>query len=354
MTTNAYINKIATAVPPNEAHERFANHLLGLQHYRAWHEKIRTILPKLGIEKRYVAVDLFSDEFSSFFGKNKTLSTAERMRLYQEHALPLSSLALEALFSSVPPRDITHLIVTSCTGFYAPGIDIDIIKRFGLKPGVERTIIGFMGCYAAVPAYKMARHIVRAAPASRVLIVNLELCSLHWRPDVPIDQLLTYLLFADGCAASLVSADPVGLKLLDFNSTLISDTLDQMRWTVGDEGFFMQLSPDVPELLGAALRKNPPRFSACDLLSNIRLWAIHPGGRSIVDAVGAALRLNKSDLEPSRHILKNYGNMSSATLPFILKIFIDSKTSPNSLGLAMAFGPGLVLESFLFFKEVSL
>lgn len=350
MTLGAYINKIATAVPPHEAHERFANYLLESPRYREWHDKIRAILPRLDIAKRYVVMDLFSN---GLFENGRAPSTAERMRLYQEHALPLSSLALEMLFSETSPRNITHLIVTSCTGFYAPGLDIDIVKRFGLKSSVERTIIGFMGCYAAVPAYKIASHIVRADPKSRVLVVNLELCSLHWRPDVPLDQFLTYLLFADGCAASLVSADSTGLRLLDFNSMLLSDTADRMCWTIGDEGFFMRLSADVPELLGAALRKNPPQFSAGTTLSDIHFWAIHPGGRSIVDAVGAALRLHESDLHPSRHVLKNYGNMSSATLPFILKTLIDDKATPKGLGLAMAFGPGLALETFLFFKEAS-
>lgn len=352
MTLDAYINKITTAVPPHEAHERFSANLLELITNVAWREKIRTLIPNLGISQRYMAADFFGDTESAFFCR--TLSTAERMRLYQEHALPLCRLALEPLFTDVAPTSITHLIVTSCTGFYAPGLDIDIVTSFGLKASVERSLIGFMGCYAAIPAYKMARHIVRSTPDARVLIVNLELCSLHWRKDAPFDQLLTYLLFADGCAASLVSTAPLGLKILEFRSTLIPDTADKMCWSVGDTGFFMRLSSEVPELLASTLKKNPPRFSVCDSLSEIRSWAIHPGGRSIIEAVAAALKPTMSELKPTRDILNRYGNMSSATLPFILKTLLENESTPPGLGLAMAFGPGLALESFLFSKEDSL
>ena len=155
--------------------------------------------------------------------------------------------------SSGTRAEITHLIVTSCTGFYAPGLDLQLAHRLGLDPSVERTIIGFMGCYAAMNALKLARHIVRSEPRSKVAIVNLELCTLHLQETDNIEEVLSFLIFADGCSASIVSAEPDGIELESFRTTVIPGSADQITWHIGRNGFDMRLAGTVPGTIGSGL-----------------------------------------------------------------------------------------------------
>lgn len=350
--SNAYLNIIETAVPAFECHDDFKKLLpeLVAPHMR---EKILSIASNLGIDKRYTVL---SNAFEAsggapaFFQDNKTVTTAERMRAYQEHALPLAKLAIEPLLNQTDRNSITHLILTSCTGFYAPGPDIDIINAFGLAPTVKRTIIGFMGCYAAVPALRTAADIVKANPAARVLVVNLELCSLHFRHNAPLDQLVSFLLFADGCAASIVSAEPGGIKLGEFRSTVLPNSLDHMRWEIGNDGFAMCLDPQIPNMLEQALREDCANILGGKSPEEFSSWAVHPGGKGIVDATQAALSLPDKALISSREVLKNFGNMSSTTIMFVLKNIL-SRAECVGNGCGMAFGPGLTLESFLYSRE---
>jgi alpha-pyrone synthase len=241
--------------------------------------------------------------------------------------------------------EITHLIVTTCTGFYAPGIDVEIIGHFRLKPSVERTIIGFMGCHAGINALKLARHVVRSDAGARVLIVNLELCTLHLKETGNIEEMLSFLIFADGCAASIVSAETKGLALHDFCSTVVPESSDQITWSIGAGGFDMRLSGQVPVTIAGGLPSCLPDILRGRAANDIRHWAVHPGGRSILDAVRSGAGLEEQALAPSRAVLRRYGNMSSATIMFVLKEIMQGA---SGLGCAMAFGPGLTVESMLF------
>jgi predicted naringenin-chalcone synthase len=269
------------------------------------------------------------------------------MQFFEEHAFTLAAQALGDLGFDAFKDEVTHLIVSSCTGFYAPGLDVEIVERFALNPGVERTILGFMGCYAAIPALKLARHIVRSDPHAKVVVVNLELCTIHLQETEDLEQILCFLLWGDGCSASLVSAEASGIELQSFHATIIPQTWDQMAWHVGTFGFDMLLSGQVPLTLAREIPRHVQAIIGGRRLEDITLWALHPGGRSILDAIGEALQLDDEALCYAMEVLRRFGNMSSATIMFVLKAMLRAKSAAG-LGCAMVFGPGLTAESMIF------
>ncbi len=279
-------------------------------------------------------------------------TTAARMRHYEAHALPLALAAVRGLdLDRAELQRITHLVVASCTGFTAPGLDLQLAASLGLAGGVERTLVGFMGCAAAIPALRLARSAVLAEPAARVLVVNLELCTLHLQETGELEPALAALLFADGCSAALVSADEVGLRLDDFRGAVIPGTADHITCHIGDGGFLMHLSGRVPGRIAATLRGDKEAGAPDGLLRGagvdaFRHWAVHAGGRSVLDAVEFGLGLAPEALARSRAVLRDFGNMSSATVMFVLRRILAAEAGTR--GLAMAFGPGMVAETFRF------
>jgi predicted naringenin-chalcone synthase len=270
------------------------------------------------------------------------------MHLYAEAAPRLALDAIEALKTKTPVEDVTHLVVASCTGFVAPGIDQIIADELGLDRGVERTMVGFMGCYAAVAAVRLAHHIVRSEPKARVLVVTVELSTLHLQPTQEIEPLLAMLQFGDGAAAALISAEPEGFAISNLFAAALADTAHLIRWTVGDSGFAMHLSGEVPAQIGKALAVPllRDRMLGGDDPAHIDAWAVHAGGRSVLDAVEQAFALPEHALGASRDILSRFGNMSSSTLMFVLaELLADPEANT---GLAIAFGPGLAAEGFRF------
>ena len=206
-------------------------------------------------------------------------------------------------------------------------------------------MVGFMGCYAAINALKLARHIVRSQPDARVLALNLELCTLHLHETDDLEEMLSFLLFADGCAAALVSADPVGVEIKSFRAALVPGTKELIRWHIRDQGFDMVLSGGVPGAIRTAL--TDARDDILGGANDIELWAVHPGGRTVLDAVEQAFGLAPAALSASRSVLNDYGNMSSGTVMFVLdRIMRDASGGQN--GCAMSFGPGLVAETMMF------
>jgi predicted naringenin-chalcone synthase len=275
-------------------------------------------------------------------------TTRRRMEAFERFAPRLAGCALDKLRLTAAERQaITHVIVTCCTGLYAPGLDIDIVNHLGLNPSVERTMIGFMGCYAAINALKSAHHIVRSESNAKVLILNLELCTLHLKETQDMEQMLSFLLFADGCAACLVSGEPQGLAIDSFLAINIPETSPLITWRIGEMGFDMQLSGKVPgeikrslpDARGQMLRGREP--------AAIDLWAVHPGGRTILDAVEQALELRPDALSISRDVLARFGNMSSATVMFVLEQVLKH-AQEGQTGCAMSFGPGITAETMLF------
>ena len=352
--TTACINRIATAVPPHDMHSGFIAFADTLLPDGTPRNLFRRMVRQSAISHRYSFLDLVVSadgsvyDADSFFVRGNLPTTARRMQAFEQFAPRLAKSTLDKLaLTEEERRAITHVIVTSCTGLYAPGLDYDIIEHLGLNPSVERTFIGFMGCYAAINALKAALHIVRSEPESKVLIVSLELCSLHMQETQNLEQLLAFLVFADGCAAYLVSAEPAGLAIDSFLAVCLPDTSAFITWRIGEKGFDMHLSGKVPGELRRGLAAAGQQITRGADVQSIDLWAVHPGGRTILDAVEQGLELAPEALADSRYILLNYGNMSSPSVVFVLERLMQ-RARPGQLGCAMSFGPGVTAETMMF------
>ena len=345
-----YLNAVATAVPDHDIHDAFigwaqtrvdpaARAVFARMAARAGIGHRWSVLPATASGGSPVAAD-------GFYGAGFP-GTAARMAIYADAAPALAMAAIDGLAAAHDLGTVTHLVVASCTGFVAPGIDQIVATRLGLSPAVERLLVGFMGCYAAVAALRSARHIVRSDPAARVLVVTVELSTLHLRDETALEPLLAMLQFGDGAAAALVSAAPGGIELGRPFAAALPDSADLIRWTITDQGFAMHLSGAVPGRIAAALAD----AAFVETLTGGRPaaaldWAVHAGGRSILDAVAHALALPDEALAASRAVLADNGNMSSSTLMFVLAREI-ARGSARS-GVALAFGPGLAAEGFAY------
>ena len=344
-----FLNAIGTAVPPHDIHHAFvawARARLPLREAKLFDR----MAARSGIGHRWSVLPQADGGGSpvdpgGFYEGTDHPGTATRMRLYAQAAPELAIRAIEQLGDL---GEITHLVVASCTGFVAPGIDQIVAARLDLAPSVERTLIGFMGCYAAVAALRTARHIVRSEAAARVLVVTVELSTLHLQQADAIEPLLAMLQFGDGAAAGLVTNEPNGFALGQPSATTLADSAGLIRWDVTDTGFAMHLSGEVPGRIATALAD--PVFARAATggrdAAAIDAWAVHAGGRSILDAVEHALHLPADALAASRAVLAADGNMSSATLMFVLARLLDGP--PVRDGVALAFGPGLAAEGFAF------
>lgn len=344
----AHIQRIATATFDCDVHDAFiafAHDMLDDSRSRALFLRMAE---RCGIGARSSALSVnratsqdHMDAYS-FYKRGSFPTTAKRMALYQQFAPVLLRRALDRLaLTAAERRCIRHVIVTSCTGFYAPGLDFEAVDHLQLDASVERTTIGFMGCYAAINGLKQAHHIIRSEPEDAVLVINLELCTLHLQETQNLNEVLSFLLFGDGCAATLVSAQPSGLAIEGFRSVRIPGTADLITWGIGDQGFDMVLSGQVPACIAAAL--GTPECGLAE--EGVRHWAVHPGGRSVLDAVEQALCLPEEALAHSRSVLRDFGNMSSATVMFVMQRMLEACLPAGEAGCAMAFGPGLTAET---------
>lgn len=359
--TVAHINAIGTAVPPHEVHDAFVRFVRGTIEDRKQRHLFDRMAVRSEIERRYsflepeVTEDGRITDRDRFYGLGAWPSTGERMERYGRWAPRLAIDAIGDLCGDIANAGITHLVVASCTGFVAPGIDQLIVAATGIDPAVERIVVGYMGCYAAVSALRTAHHIVRSEPRARVLAVTVELCTLHFQRSGDLGKLLSMMLFGDGAAAALVSAEERGIALTDFRSAAIPGSADAITWRIGDQGFDMHLDGQVPARIAEALARERERDDDGGILRGqppqaIDMWAVHAGGRTILDAVERAFHLPESALQVSRDVLREYGNMSSATLMFVLARLL-ARHCPGEgqrQGAAMAFGPGLAAETFRF------
>lgn len=342
------ITAIGTATPDHDIHHAFIDWAGGRLTNRRDAAVFARMAGRSGISKRWSVLPVSAQGGSPVdaggFYAGAMPGTAERMALYAEAA---PTLALDAIGKLPDITGITHLVVASCTGFVAPGIDQIIAARLGLDGSVERVLIGFMGCYAAVTALKMARHIVRSEPHARVLVVTVELSTLHLQDDLNIEPLLAMLQFGDGAAAAIVSGDGAGIGLDAPFAATLTDSGGLIRWNIGDTGFAMHLSGEVPGRIAAALAIPETRAALTGGVEprSVDAWAVHAGGRSILDAVETALDLSPETLAASRGVLNDFGNMSSSTLMFVLARLMAER--PAS-GVALAFGPGLAAEGLRF------
>lgn len=350
-TPRPHLHAIGTAVPDLDVHQDFiawATTRLADRHAQALFLRMAA---RSGISHRWSVLPHNPGGSpitpGGFYSGNRLPPTSTRMKVYGEKAPELALSAIEALSQKVPLGQITHLVVASCSGFIAPGVDQLIAQRLGLAPSVERTLVGFMGCYAAVAALRVAYHIARSEPTARILVVTVELSTLHLVETEEIETMLAMLQFADGAAAAIVSADQGPVAIDRFFAATLPDSSELITWNIGDAGFEMHLSGKVPGRIAQALQNPGLRQEILQHCTVDQVaWAVHAGGRSILDAVENGLELPVDALTPSRGVLKDHGNMSSATLMFVMERILDSEDQRD--GIALAFGPGLAAEGFGF------
>ncbi len=323
--------------------------------------KLNVLFKASGIDTRYSMLEDYGKAgdftfFSNLDSFEPFPSTKKRNEAYQQYAPLLSTAAARKALqqSSVEAKQITHLITVSCTGSYAPGLDIDLVEALQLPLSVQRTNIHFMGCYAAFNAVKVADAFCKVHAGVKVLIVCTELCTLHFQKQNTEDNLLANALFADGSAAIVMEAETTkkSLTLKAMHSELAPQGSKEMAWAIGDYGFEMKLSSYVPDVIRSGIKSLTEKLMGALNYSqeNISHYAIHPGGKKIVETIEQELGLSKEQNKWAYHVLKNYGNMSSATVLFVLKEIFDRLGQENDKEnlISFAFGPGLTLESMLF------
>jgi len=362
----AFIQNISTAVPEQSYDQDFLRERMKeyISDDKMTQRIIHRIYSKSGIDKRHTVIrDFHSNGDPRFFfqedGSLNSPSTGQRNELYAEKAKELFVKTAQQTIdenNTVTKSDITHVITVSCTGFFAPEPGFEIIKQLGLSPATQRFHLGFMGCFAAFPALKMANAFCQAQPDANVLVVCLELCSIHLQASKANDNLISASVFSDGAAGLIVNSQQPsagGYRLDQFSTAIAEGSEQDMAWTIGDTGFDMVLSSYVPQIIESNLAQSiQPLFKDYQMSANdITHWAIHPGGRAILDKVEQSFQLQEQQLASPRNILANYGNMSSATILFVLADLLDRSPSadPETV-LAMAFGPGLTIESRLLTK----
>ncbi|MGE5401903.1 MAG: type III polyketide synthase [Ignavibacteriales bacterium] len=323
---------------------------------------IDTAASHSGIESRYVVIPDAEDSALNKFYSQPTgyvqPDTKTRMTEYEKWSKHLSEIAVKDLLevTGFDPALIKRLITISCTGFFAPGLDYHLMKTFGIPCNAKRTNIGFMGCAASIIGFSSVLETINSAgydSPGGILLLSVELCSLHLQTQPTRDNIMSNIIFADGCAAALFTSGTQNaqikppLQLLSTHSLLFDDSADFMGWKIGNSGFEMILSPELPKIIFSqavpALKDILRKLNLTK--DSIRSWALHPGGRAILDALQSGLSLSDEQMQPSRAILRNHGNMSSASILFVMKEILDScPVQKDDLLCAVAFGPGLTME----------
>ncbi|HKH60199.1 MAG TPA: type III polyketide synthase [Flavitalea sp.] len=358
------IISIGTAVPAFR-HEQ-SSVLQFMQRIYSFNEvdrrKLKFLYHQSAIDTRYSVISDYSRPLPEwkFYPHAENLepfpSLEQRMVYFQKYAAPLSVDAIRnCLEGKIRDREITHLITVSCTGMSAPGLDLQVMELLDLPKNIYRSSVNFMGCYAAIHALKMADSICNTSPNAKVLIVCTELCTLHFQREATIDNVTSSLLFGDGSAAVLVTADDQkspGLRLNNFYSEVITKGKKDMAWELSSTGFLMTLTGYLPELIEEDFEPlvNRSLQNANISKDKITHWCVHPGGRKILEAIHKSLAFRNGELKHSYDILRRYGNMSSPTLLFVLKNMLDEfrhHHEEKATVYAAAFGPGLTMETFV-------
>jgi len=359
---SSYITHLGIAVPRHE-YKQTALAKWMAERYDAADEnlarKLKVLYKKTRIEKRYSVLSDFelNKQQAALFieDQEKEPSIEDRMQIYGQEIIPLCRKAIyNALGDDFNYKEITHLITVSCTGMYAPGIELELKQSIGLNDQVQMHAVNFVGCYAFFPALKMAKAFCSEQANSKVLIVSAELCTLHFQNKIEEDHLLSNSLFADGAAACIVQNEPDGtiagegsLELKAQTQLSIPKGRSDMAWNIHSDGFLMRLTSYVPELVNSGIKRLINQLFEEDVKAElIDQWAIHPGGRKILEVCAKELDLTEKDLAASYEVLKNYGNLSAPTILFVLNA-LSKQAIDGKKVLACGFGPGLTLEGAL-------
>lgn len=339
------IQGLATAVPKSCYRQEDIFEIL--RPYLSQNPHTETIFAHAGVGSRYLTVA------GEFYQQERT--TQARNERYMQEAVPLGALAIRRCLENAGRsiQDVDDLIIVSCTGIDTPGLDLRLAGELGMSPALRRTCVLGMGCYGAFPGLLRAGEAALARPGSTALVLALELCSLHFQPDDPsLENVVSSALFADGAAAALVSAradGPSGPALVDSATYCDYQTFDHMAFHLTDHGFRMSLSAYVPRLLAAQVEEFVDQLLGRSGLrrADVKFWGVHPGSSKILDYVQQRVGLTDAQLAPSRKVLFEHGNMSSATVLFVLQELQRQSPRPGDYGLLMSFGPGLTMEGAL-------
>jgi predicted naringenin-chalcone synthase len=326
--------------------------------------KLNVLFNHSGIESRYSAIPDFDksrNEHVFFNGTPSKATVSNKLDVFKERAVPLAIKAIYSAFenlnTTVEAFGVTHLITVTCTGLAAPGIDAEIIEQLNLPNDIFRTSVNFLGCNAAFHALKIADMILKTDVSAKVLIVSVELCTLHFQPKNNNDNLLSNTIFGDGAAAVVLTSDSIssqkGLTIDGFYSILLNKGKDLMGWNITPVNFEMILDAKIPDFIGSEINNIVERASAKFNIQskNVNNWAIHPGGKKIVDTIKNKLQLSEQEVQASYKVLSEYGNMSSPTILFVMKELMEQDHLKGETVFAIGFGPGLSIETALFSYE---
>lgn len=355
---------IGTAVPKHSAAQTAILEFMHAAYNNdAASRKLNVLFHNSGISTRYSVIpdfDKSKQQHVFFNGTPSTANVENRLDVFKEQAIPLAIEAItdsfEKIHTTIHEFGITHLITVTCTGLSAPGLDAELIEHLNLPKDIFHTAVNFLGCNAAFHALKIADLISRSDERAKILVVCVELCTLHFQPKDNNDNLLSNTIFGDGAAAVIITADhhqQSGLKIEGFYSLLLSEGKDLMGWNVTPLNFEMVLDSKIPELIGDEINellvKAAKKFDIRpELIAN---WAIHPGGKKILDVIKSKLHLSEDKMNASYKILNEYGNMSSSTILFVLNELMHEKQKQGENLFSIGFGPGLSIDTALFSYE---
>ena len=357
----SYINSIGIANPDQRTKQMdIYQYMVDSIPFNEKEKKVlRYLYKKSGIKHRHSVLSDFNlaNNNGKFYNSNNEYnpSIEQRLAVYDNNAANLAIRAIKKCIvkNNVTASELTHLICVSCTGMSAPGVDTEIISKLELSSSIQRFNVNFMGCFAAVNGLKLADALCKAEANSKVLVVCVELCTLHFQNEISDDYNLSNMLFADGSAAVLVSNEALSneaLHIHGFYSDINSDGVKDMSWNISSSGFLMKLSSYVPQLLNRGFKDLIDKVLKVYNIaySDLNHWAIHPGGRRILDNIEREFQLESNKLNASRSILENYGNMSSPTILYVLQHLQEQDNNPEGEYIfAAAFGPGLTTETAL-------
>lgn len=335
------ILSLATGVPPHrhtqtELHDRWLQPLINSHRAKA-------IFEAAEIDTRYsvlATADFLATE----------PSTQARNEVYLPAARSLGGQVIRQALAQagLAPADIDHLLVVSCTGLDTPGLDVLLAGDLGLRPSARRSGLIGMGCHAGLTGLDRAMLEVSARPGSKIVLLAVEFGTLHFQHGSKIEDMIASAIFGDGAAAAVIGAGQAGQFHLRHTATF-SDTgqRELMAFHLSDKGFQIYLSTKVAKVLRSLIGEVVAGFLAEVGLPKeaIKFWGIHPGGAKIVEYIGQALNLAEADLRFSRAVLRQFGNMSSATVFFVLdEIIRTGQPQPGDYALLLTFGPGLTIE----------
>jgi predicted naringenin-chalcone synthase len=356
-----------TAVPVHAAdQDHILSYMCAAYHDDAASRKLRILSHSSGISTRHSVVPDFGNGkpvLGNFFG-NGTPDVEKRMHLYRNNAAALAIKAIENLFgklgTTIQSFGITHLITVTCTGLYSPGIETEIMEQLQLPYSIFHTSVNFLGCNAAFPAQKIADSFTRSDKHAKVLVVCVELCTIHFQPKHDNDNLISNTIFGDGAAAVLMVSEEYallhkmkGLSVKGFNSGVLGEGKNLMGWNIKTLNFEMVLNSSLPAFIGEKIKEFISETKSVLNVSTgeIDKWAVHPGGRKILDNVKRELDLTDEDMANSYRVLREYGNMSSPTILFIIDLIMEQVPAPGEQVLAIGFGPGISVDTVLYQYE---